>query len=333
MSSASELASSSSASESASNYQPGKGFARRTNPDGTKNAKYIDVLDRDAVIPAQKYVCVSFLSPEKELKAREQFFFSEFVKQWDFSHSVQKFGDFLQFLSHKYRIEINDMMADYRDFVDAEKEELKQYSCEDDYKTFLEKMEDVLQQRFDEQNEFRTSVRGFKVRGSYSSQKEAEKRAKKLRETDPYHDILVGLVGAWMPWDPEAYRVGNVQYMEEELNQLYQEKIKNAQKAKDHFDHRVKEAKRRAIEENVRKARATGNTLTQSIREDGTLVGVKETVNFDEREVAPLNESAPKPVVTPVENNNTSLPTENHDSASSSSAATATATEPQQQQP
>ena len=74
--------------------------------------------------------------------------------------------------------------------------------------------------------------------------------------------------------------------MEEELNKLHQEKIKNEKKAKDEFDKRVKETKQKAIEENIAKAEQSGNVLTQTINEDGDLIGVRETVNFEEREVA-----------------------------------------------
>ena len=38
--------------------------------------------------------------------------------------------------------------------------------------------------------------------------------------------------------------------------------------------------------ENIEKAKASGNVLTQTIDEEGNLTGVKETVNFEEREVA-----------------------------------------------
>ena len=44
---------------------------------------------------------------------------------------------------------------------------------------------------------------------------------------DPNHDVFVGPVGTWMPWEPEAYRTGRVEYLEEELNQLMHEKNKN----------------------------------------------------------------------------------------------------------
>jgi predicted ATP-binding protein involved in virulence len=76
--------------------------------------------------------------------------------------------------------------------------------------------------------------------------------------------------------------------MEEELNQLHHEKLKNEEKAKQEFDQRIRDAKRKAIEENVKKARESGNKLTQTMTEDGELVGVNKTVNFDERDVAEI---------------------------------------------
>jgi hypothetical protein len=48
-----------------------------------------------------------------------------------------------------------------------------------------------------------------------------------LREVDPNHDVYVGQVGIWMPFHPEAYKTGRVEYLEEELNQLMNEKTKN----------------------------------------------------------------------------------------------------------
>jgi hypothetical protein len=89
-----------------------------------------------------------------------------------------------------------------------------------------------------------------------------------------------------MPWDPDAYKTGKVEFMEDELNKLHEEKIKNEALAKQEFDKRVMETKRKAIEENVKKAQKSGNVLTQTIDEEGNLIGVKETVNFEEREAA-----------------------------------------------
>ena len=53
-----------------------------------------------------------------------------------------------------------------------------------------------------------------------------------LRELDPHHDVYVGPVGLWIPFHPEAYKTGRVEYLEDELNQLMTEKKKNEEKAK-----------------------------------------------------------------------------------------------------
>jgi hypothetical protein len=261
-------------------------FQKKTLNNGKENPKYVDLCEEDATIPSQKFVCISFISPEKILKQREQYMFEKFVQQWEFSKSIEKFGDFINFLSFKYKIKIDDVMVDMKEYVEEEKKKLKSYSITDDFNNFMDKNEDRITNEFNAKHEFHTSVRGIKVRGSYSSQAEAELRAKKLRETDPNHDIFVGPVGIWMPWDPDAYKTGRVEFMEDELNQLHHEKMKNEEKAKQEFDQRVRDAKRKAIEENVKKARETGNTLTQTLSESGELVGVNKTVNFDEREVA-----------------------------------------------
>jgi len=62
--------------------------------------------------------------------------------------------------------------------------------------------------------------------------------------------------------------------------------MKNEIKAKEEFEARVRETKRKAIEENIKNAEQSGNVLTQSIDEEGNLVGVKENVDFESREVA-----------------------------------------------
>lgn len=267
------------------------GFERKKMPNGAPNPKYIDLCDEDPIIPSQKFVCLSFVSPEKVLKQREQYLFDKFIRQWDFAKSLEKFGDFMNFISFKYNLKMDDVMADYKDYVFEEKAKLKSYSVTDDYRNFLDKNEDKIVDEFNKNHEFQTSVRGLKFRGAYSSQAEAELRCKKLREADPNHDIFVGSGFTWIPWDPDAYKTGRVEFMEEELNQLHHEKIKNEEKAKQEFDARVRDAKRKAIEENVKKARESGNKLTQTLSEDGELVGVNKTVNFDDRDVAEVKVS------------------------------------------
>ena len=260
------------------------GFERKNLPNGKPNPKYVDLCDEDTPLAGQKFACLSFVSPEKILKKRETFLFDQFIKQWDFTKSFAKFFDFLHFIAYKYNLNIEDLTADFNEFAKEEDSRLKENSTDDDFKNFLDKNEDKLNSQFQREHAFQTSTRGLKVRGVYPTQEEAELRCKKLREADPNHDIYVGPVGIWIPWDPDAYKTGRVEFMEEELNQLHQEKIKNEAKAKQEFDNRVKETKRKAIEENIKLAEKSGNTLTQTIDEEGNLVGVREKVNFDERE-------------------------------------------------
>jgi hypothetical protein len=244
---------------------------------GKINPKYIDLLEEDKPISGQKFVCLSFCSPEKLLKKKEIFFFEEFLKNWEFNKSMEKFLQFINFISFKYNLSFDDLNKDFKDFVQEEKDNLIKSSLDDDYKTYLDNNETELQNKFDIEHDFQTNIRGLKIRGVFPTQEEAELRCKILREIDPNHDIMVGHVGLWMPWDPEAYKTGRVEYMEEELNQLMHEKQKNEANAKNIFEQRVKEAKKKAIEENIKNAEKSGNTLSQTIDDNGNLIGVKNT--------------------------------------------------------
>lgn len=261
-------------------------FERKNLENGQPNPKYIDLCDEDTPLAGQKFACMSFISPERILKKRELYLFDEFVKQWDFTKSMTKFGDFLQFISFKYNLKVDSVMGDFADFTKEEQDRLKNDSVDDEYKNFMDKHEDRLNEQFNREHVFQTSVRGLKIRGVYSSQDEAEIRCKKLREGDPNHDIFVGPVGMWIPWDPDAYKTGKVEFMEEELNQLHKEKMKNEEKAKQEFDKRIRETKQKAIEDNIKLAEKSGNVLTQTMDNEGNLIGVKETVDFDSREEA-----------------------------------------------
>jgi hypothetical protein len=199
---------------------------------------------------------------------------------------MERYQDFLQFLSFKYHLKVEDVIADFNDFIKEEGDKIKTSGVEDDYKNFVDKHEEKFNEQFNRDHSFQTSVRGLKVRGVFATQDEAENKCKALRKQDPNHDIFVGPVGIWVPWDPDAYKTGKVEFLEEELNQLHHEKLKNEMLAKEEFDKRVMDTKRKAIEENINLAKKSGNVLTQTIDEDGNLIGVKETVNFDDREAA-----------------------------------------------
>ena len=218
-------------------------FERKTLPNGKSNPKYVDLCDEDMPIAGQKFACLSFVSPENILKKREAFLFDEFIKQWEFTKSMSKFGDFLNFIAYKYSAKIEDLTQDFNEFAESEQAKLREETFESHFKTFCDKNEDALHLRFSREHAFQTSTRGLKVRGVFNTQEEAEVRCKKLREADPNHDIFVGPVGMWIPW------------------------------------------------ENIELAKKSGNVLTQTIDESGNLIGVNNTVNFDEREAADTDNS------------------------------------------
>ena len=235
----------------------------------------IDLLEEDKPIAQQKFVCVSFVSPENVIRRKDLFFFEKFVKNWDMLKSFQKFSQFTSFLAYKYNLNTESVTADLVEFCKEESSKMGEDSVDDDYKTFLDKHQEELEAQYSKAHDFQTNVRGIKIRGTFPTQEEAEARAKTLREHDPNFDVYVGPVGVWMPWEPEAYRTGNVQYLESQLNDLMANKKQNEEKAKEYFDSRVKESKRKAIEENVRKARETNNKLSQTIDKDANLINVR----------------------------------------------------------
>ncbi len=257
-------------------------FERKTKPDGSDNPKYVDLLDEDRPLANQKFVCVSFVSPENILKEKKIFFFEEFLKDWEFTKATEKYTQFLNFIGYKYNIEFEKLTNDLQEFIKSERDNLINTTVLDEFKNFVDRNEEKLENKFSETIAYQTSTRGLKVRGVYPTQQEAEMRCKLLREVDPNHDVYVGPVGMWMPWDPEAYKTGRVEYLEDELNQLMQEKKTNEAKAKQEFDKRVREAKELAIEKNKKLASETGNKLTQNIDEEGNLYSIDSSgVNND----------------------------------------------------
>ena len=257
-------------------FPPPSGVELKHTSTGDANPKYIDLLEEDKPIAGQKFACLSFVSPEHILKQKDHFFFEKFLHYWDYQKSMEKFIQFLNFVSFKYHVNFDKISADFQEFAKEEKETLQKTNIYDEYKTFLDKHEDDLENEFNEKHNFQTSVRGMKVRGVFGSQKEAELRCQMLREVDPNHDVFVGPVGMWVPFHPDAYKTGRVEYMEETLNQLMAEKKKNEEQAKTEFDKRVKETKAKAIQENMKLAKESGNKLTQMLAKDGeTLIDAK----------------------------------------------------------
>ena len=130
------------------------------------------------------------------------------------------------------------------DFEDVEK----------DYLDFTYKHVDQLQKDYDESCDFKTNVRGVKVRGVYDSRREAESRAKKLHMSEPNFHVFIGQVGYWLPWDPDADRIQDEVYLNSQLNDMMG-KYKENEVNKDMFYSDQKLEKMKSAKEDVAKAK------------------------------------------------------------------------------
>ena len=171
-----------------------------------------DYLDIDPPINGQNYVCLSFVSPEDVIEDRHAF-------------NVSKY---LQSIAKSEGKDFDKLMSQYTDFC--------------------YKHEDSLQKEFDERNEFKTSVRGIKVRGVYQSKQEAELRASKLHKSDSNFHVFVGQVGYWLPWNPCADKIEDETFADTQLNELMT-KYKENNVNKDIFYEEQKRDKIRAAQE------------------------------------------------------------------------------------
>lgn len=257
----------------------------------------VDLLDEDKPIAGQKFCCISFVSPETILKNKEHYFFEKFVSTWEYRTILQKTSDFLHFLSYKHSLNFDDLIRDFENFIEEEKPKLLETNITLDFQTYFDNKEEELEEEYRKAHGFQTNVRGIKNRGNFATEEEARFHAKMLQEMDPHHDIFVGPVGQWMPWEPAAYKTGHVEYLNEELNTLMAEKMKNEKHAKQEFEKRVRESKQKAIEENMAKAEKSGSSLTQTIDEDGNLVNVALS-NTQEKSLFGLSQATGQPITT-----------------------------------
>lgn len=268
----------------------------KVNPtDGSANPQYVDILSEDPPMKDQAYFCMSFIAPQDILKRKEVFFFEEFTKQWALNQQIQVLRHFVEFAAFKYNLDRDAFRTDFEEFVKTEQDTLRENAStviEEDYKTFLEQRGEDLQKRFDRENNFQTNVMGIKFRGAFPTMEDARAHAKLLREMDKnnntYHpDTFVGMTGYWAPYNPDSYRVGDVDYMEEELNTLMHKKKENEEVAKRNFEKRVLETKRKCMEENREKAEKYGNRLTQTMDEHGNLVSIQQAGLTEDPDASP----------------------------------------------
>jgi len=253
-------------------------------------------LEQDKEIPGQKYVCLSFLSPEKVLANKEVFFYSRFLENYEVEYKVSASEKFLmeQVLQVTKAIaKVEDLVAnagldvptdvsgavadakpdvkkwkddslktmqdvraslskdaadDLAQYVKKNMRDFKETKIQEAYENFMFKNRKKLEEEFFTKNEFRTSIRGLKVRGVYDTAAEAGARAKTLQKLDPFFNVYVGQMGFWLPWDPEPADVADQEYAEDQLNTL----MKN---------YKQNESQKEALYEEQKRERMAGNKV------------------------------------------------------------------------
>lgn len=166
-----------------------------------------DFLNVDDPIRGQNFCCISFISPESIIKNKETFLLHKFLEE----------------TCEEYKLKHTELIDKFEDFKYRNEKELS----------------DV----FNEENDFQTNVRGVKVRGVYDTKKEADFRAKKLQNKDPYHNVFVAEVGYWLPWDPTLSYIDDIdgEYLNKDLNSLMKKYQENQDHKNLHFEEMVKE--------------------------------------------------------------------------------------------
>jgi hypothetical protein len=225
------------------------------------SAEREDFLTEDVEIPGQKYCLLSFISPEKILANKDVFFFSKFLESFEYTQRITSFESFLMTTVKSVNDKINadadkaensdlsgvaqtlrsslvkmdTLMDSFQNYVKNAATELKESKLKSLYDDFLFANREKLEESFYIKNEFRTSVRGLKIRGVYASNEEAVARSKKLQRNDTLHNIFVGEVGKWLPWNPDPSDVAEQEYAEEKLNTLMK-KYKENEDAREAYE-------------------------------------------------------------------------------------------------
>jgi hypothetical protein len=227
----------------------------------------IDYLDEDPEIPTQRYSIISFISPEKTIKQKQEFCNEEFIKWLDYEWKIKGLEHLMAFLSKKYSVKVDDLMKDMQEFTKVHQDEIKKTDVHEQYEVFLLKHEKDLETQFSEKVEFRTNVRGVKVRRVFANLEECQQYAKVLQRKYPRDNLYIGKVGCWLPWDPSEHMMPEVEYAEKELNELMR-KYKENEVNRDIF---FEEEKQQKIEDQKKENAARKKALEDEKRDKGIM--------------------------------------------------------------
>lgn len=224
-------------------------------------------LEADDEIRGQKFICLSFLSPEKILAKKDVFFFNKFLEFYAMEYKIHATESFVMGKLRDIQNVLSDVelaiengsgaeekkklgakivkaredlarttAADLEAHVRANLSDFKTSTLQEAYERYMTLHRVKLEDEFHAGNNFQTSIRGLKCRGVYGSYDQATARAQQLHKKDPYFNVYVAEMGAWLPWDPEPEEVTEQQYSNDQLNKLMGAYRENAAKRDAFFE-------------------------------------------------------------------------------------------------
>jgi len=200
-----------------------------------------DYLDEDKPIRGQNYALMSFISPEDILNDKEIFFYSKFIESLG-----TNLKELLDGLRNKYpddALLMNQIEENNKYFMDPKE-------LQDQYRFFKSANLDKMDKEFHLKNDYKTSIRGVKIRGVFDTTEEAKIRAEVLKRSGDKFDIFLGQVGCWCPFSPNPEDLQDQEYAETELNTLMK-KYKNNMDIRD-ID--FEERKQKKIDDGIKEA-------------------------------------------------------------------------------
>jgi hypothetical protein len=272
-------------------------------------------LEGDDEVRGQKYVCLSFISPDKALlRNKDMFMISKFLNFYAMDYKIRATESFVLgelravqnvlsdvelSLSNGAGVEdketllkkLTDDVAKVRETLsrrtaeDLEahvksnmsdfKESTIQEACERFMITNRQKLEDEFHKSVD----FQTTLMGLKVRGVYGTNEQAVARAKALHKKDPYFNVYVADVGEWLPWDPHPEEVQDQEYSNDQLNKLMQAYRENASKRDAFFE----EEKRQKMSDAAAAVAASKRSASASVPAPASDVSTVTPAIFGEK--------------------------------------------------
>ena len=219
----------------------------------------VDYLEQDPEIRNQKFVCMSFISPEEVLQKKDSFYFKKYTEEY--TKKNKELYDGLVVMFPDKTDELRAIQEQYEQLFNASK-------INEDFKYFVKEKSTVLDQEFNNENNFQTSIRGIKIRGVYEDINEAQARCETLKRMDDNKfSIYIGQVGCWCPWSPNPDDVSNPVYAETQLNTLMDEYNKNIDKKDEYYRFRKNDLKERIQENEDRKKHASNDNDSVNVEE------------------------------------------------------------------